>query len=64
MLPKGENLRSQRKPYSIAILSTKNPTWADPGANSGIRGEATNRSGVHSGSKKCKRGYGDAYGSV
>jgi hypothetical protein len=41
----GENRRTQRKTCRSAILSTTNPTWTEPGANPGIRGErpATNR---------------------
>jgi hypothetical protein len=40
----GENRRTRRKTRSSAILSTTNPTWIDPGANPGLRGErpATN----------------------
>jgi hypothetical protein len=40
----GENRRTRRKTCSVAILSTTNPTWIDPGANPGLRGErpATN----------------------
>jgi hypothetical protein len=40
----GENRRTRRKTYPSATLSTTNPTWIDPGANPGLRGErpATN----------------------
>jgi hypothetical protein len=40
----GENRRTRRKTCPSATLSTTNPTWIDPGANSGLRGErpATN----------------------
>jgi hypothetical protein len=39
-----ENRRTRRKTYPSATLSTTNPTWLDPGANPGRRGErpATN----------------------
>jgi hypothetical protein len=41
----GENRSTRGKTCPIAILSTTNPTWTDPGSNSGLRGErpATNR---------------------
>jgi hypothetical protein len=41
----GENRRTRRKTCPSATLSTTNPTWTDPGSNSGLRGErpATNR---------------------
>jgi hypothetical protein len=44
MILTGENRRTQRKTCPIATLSTTNPTWIDPGANPGLRGErpATN----------------------
>jgi hypothetical protein len=40
-----ENRRARRKTCLSAILSTTNPTWIEPGANPGLRGElpATNR---------------------
>jgi len=40
-----ENRRTRRKTCPSATLSTTNPTWIDPGANPGLRGErpATNR---------------------
>jgi hypothetical protein len=40
----GENRRTLRKACPGATLSTVNPTWIDPGANAGLRGErpATN----------------------
>jgi hypothetical protein len=40
-----ENWGTRRKTCPSAILSTTNPTWIDPGTNSGFRGEraATNR---------------------
>jgi hypothetical protein len=40
----GENRRTRRKICPSATLSTTNPTWIDPGANPGLRGErpATN----------------------
>jgi hypothetical protein len=39
------NRRTRRKACPSATLSTTNPTWIDPGANSGLRGErpASNR---------------------
>jgi hypothetical protein len=39
-----KNRRTRRKTCPSAILSTTNPTWIDPGANPGLRGEwpATN----------------------
>jgi hypothetical protein len=45
MILTGENRRTRRKPCNSAILSTTNPPWTDPGANSGLRCEtpATNR---------------------
>jgi hypothetical protein len=44
MILTGENWRTRRKTCPSATLSTTNPTWIDPGANSGPRGErpATN----------------------
>jgi hypothetical protein len=41
---RGENRRTRRKTCHSATLSTINPTWIDPGANPGLRGErpATN----------------------
>jgi hypothetical protein len=40
----GENRRTRRKTCPIVTFSTTNPTWIDPGANPGTRGErpATN----------------------
>jgi hypothetical protein len=40
----GEKRRTRRNTCPSATLSTKNPTWIDPGANPGLRGErpATN----------------------
>jgi hypothetical protein len=40
----GENRRTRRKSCPSATLSSTNPTWIDPGANAGLRGErpATN----------------------
>jgi hypothetical protein len=40
-----ETRRTRRKTCPSATLSTTNPTWIDPGANVGLRGErpATNR---------------------
>jgi len=35
----GENLRTRRKTYISANLSTADPTWIDPDANPGLRGE-------------------------
>jgi hypothetical protein len=39
-----ENRRTRRKTCPSATLSTTNPTWIDPGVNTGLRGErsATN----------------------
>jgi hypothetical protein len=44
MILTGENWRTRRKTCTSAISSTTNPTWTDPGANLGLRGErlATN----------------------
>jgi hypothetical protein len=44
MILTGENRRTQRKTCPSATSSTTNPTWTDPGANPGLRGErpATN----------------------
>jgi hypothetical protein len=41
----GKNGSTQGETYPSATLSTKNPTWTDPGWNPGLRGErpATNR---------------------
>jgi hypothetical protein len=39
MILTGENRRTQRKICPSATLSTTNPTWIDPGANPGLRGE-------------------------
>jgi hypothetical protein len=40
-----KNRRTHREPCHSATLSTTNPTWTDPGTNSGLRGErpTTNR---------------------
>jgi hypothetical protein len=40
----GENRKTRRKTCPSATFSTTNPTWIDPGANPGLRGErpATN----------------------
>jgi len=35
----GENRRTRRKTCPSATLSTTNPTWIDPDANLGLRGE-------------------------
>jgi hypothetical protein len=45
MILAGENRRTRRKTCPSATLSTTNPTWIDPGANSGLHSEkpATNR---------------------
>jgi hypothetical protein len=45
MILTGENRRTRRKTCPSATLSTANPTWIDPGANPGLRGErpASNR---------------------
>jgi hypothetical protein len=45
MILTGENLRTRRKPYPSATLSTTNLTWIYLGANPGLSGErrATNR---------------------
>jgi hypothetical protein len=44
MILTGENRGTRRKTCPSATLSTTNPTWIDPGANPGLRGErpATN----------------------
>jgi hypothetical protein len=44
MILTGENRRTRRRTCPSATLPTTNPTWIDPGANSGLRGErpATN----------------------
>jgi hypothetical protein len=44
MILTGENRRTWRKTCPSATLYTTNPTWIDPGANPGLRGErpATN----------------------
>jgi hypothetical protein len=34
-----ENRRTRRKPCPSATFPTTNPTWIDPGANRGLRGE-------------------------
>jgi hypothetical protein len=41
----GENQSTRGKTCPDATLSTTNPTWIDPGSNSGLRGgrPATNR---------------------
>jgi hypothetical protein len=45
MILKGENRRTLAKTCPSATLSIQNPTWTDPGTNSGLGGEkkATNR---------------------
>jgi hypothetical protein len=45
MISTGERLRTRREPCPSATFSTTNPTWTDPGANPGLRGEwpETNR---------------------
>jgi hypothetical protein len=44
MILTGKNRRTRRKTCPSATLSATNPTWIDPGANPGLRGErpATN----------------------
>jgi hypothetical protein len=41
----GENRQPREKTCPSATLSTTNPTWTDPGSNSGLRSErpGTNR---------------------
>jgi hypothetical protein len=41
----GENRNTREKTCPSATLSTRNPTWTDPGSNPGLRGgrSATNR---------------------
>jgi hypothetical protein len=39
MILTGENRRTRRKTYPSTTLSTTNPTWIDPCANPGLRGE-------------------------
>jgi hypothetical protein len=41
----GKNRKTRRKTCPSATFFTTNPTWIDPGANPGLRGErpATNR---------------------
>jgi hypothetical protein len=41
MILTGENRRTRRKTCPSATLSTTNPTWIDPGTNSGLRCERT-----------------------
>jgi hypothetical protein len=41
-----EKLWARSKTCSRATLSTKNPTWTDPGANRGLRGEKTATDGL------------------
>jgi hypothetical protein len=45
MILTGENRITRSKTYPIATLFTTNPTWTDPGAIPGLRGErpAANR---------------------
>jgi hypothetical protein len=45
MILTGENLSTRGKTCPSATLSTTNPTWTDPGSNTGLRGgrSATNR---------------------
>jgi hypothetical protein len=45
MILTGENLRTLRKTCPSATLFNTNPTWIDPDANPGLRGErpVTNR---------------------
>jgi hypothetical protein len=40
MILTGGNRRTRRKTCPSATLSTTNPTWIDPGANPGLRGES------------------------
>jgi hypothetical protein len=49
----GGNGKTRKKICPSATLSTTNPTWTDPGAIPGFRGErpATNRRGWHGPSK-------------
>jgi hypothetical protein len=39
MILTGKTRRAGRKPCHSATLSTMNPTWIDPGAKPGLRGE-------------------------
>jgi hypothetical protein len=44
-IDRGKQKFSGKKTCPISTLSTKNPTWIEPGSNPGLRGErpATNR---------------------
>jgi hypothetical protein len=55
MILTGENRRTRRKTCPSATLSTNDPTWIDPGANPGLRGErpATNHLSHGTAQKLC-----------
>jgi ribosomal protein S15P/S13E len=50
----GENRRTRRKTCPRATLSTTNPTWIDPDANPGLRGERPATNDLSHGTAKIK----------
>jgi hypothetical protein len=51
----GENRRTRRKSCPSATLPTINPTWIDPGANPGLRGERPSTNHLSHGTAHCRR---------
>jgi hypothetical protein len=57
MILTGGNRRNRRETCPSATLSTKNPTWIDPGANLGIRGEKPAANRLSHGTATCMELY-------
>jgi hypothetical protein len=53
----GENRRTRRKTCPSATLSTTNPTWIEPGANPGLRGERPGTNDLSHGTAYMPVGY-------
>jgi hypothetical protein len=49
----GKNRRTRRKTCPSVTLSTTNPTWIDPGANPGLRGERPATNDLSHGTDHC-----------
>jgi hypothetical protein len=59
MILTGENPRTRRKNCPSATLSATNPTWIDPGANPGLRGERPATNDLSHGTARAERLHGD-----
>jgi hypothetical protein len=67
MILTGETRRTRRKTCPNAALSTTNPTWIDPGANPGLRGERPATDDLSHGTARGRAGVkfnGNAYYST